>query len=155
MDTTGTEVAKKHSGQPLTDERIEELLKEAEARLRAEAGLEPQQDDSLALQRPTASTTSRSRLPRLDSGLQQPSYLKNQNGVTRTNSSLTVPDTQRKMADGLRTLPRNISESKKVVSPSSLLGHICMRKLNPKLFLDAHQRLFLRLPCLPESVLYS
>ena len=101
----------------LSDDEIEKLLNEAESRLRMKAGLEPAQDDDnmLSLDTDTVqSSVQRVRLPKLEHNLEKSSYLKHENGVTRTDSSLTIPTEQRKMAEGLRLIAGD-QNSKKVV----------------------------------------
>jgi len=105
----------------LSDEQIEELLLEAEARLRAKAGLPYKAVDEaeLALESVTSVPAKRVRLPKLEHGVDRSSYLKDQDGIARTNSTMMVPAEQRKMADGLREVLRE-SGTRKVVSSSSL-----------------------------------
>lgn len=101
----------------LSDDELEKLLNEAESRLRMKAGLEPAQDDDnmLSLDTDTVqSSVQRVRLPKLEHNLEKLSYLKHENGVTRTDSSLTIPTEQRRMAEGLRLIACD-QNSKKVV----------------------------------------
>jgi len=104
----------------LSDERIEELLKGAETRLRAKAGLEPisANEDVLALETTDAAPSRRVHLARLEHNLDRSSYLKNHNGIAKASPDLMVPAEQRKMADGLRTVRKELGNSKKVVSQS-------------------------------------
>lgn len=138
----------------LSDERIEELLKEAEARVRQKAGLKPQTDDVLALDKdkPAATSSKTVHLPKLEHNLERSSYLKNHNGIAKTNPSLMVPAEQRKMAEGLRAVTRENGESKKVVCLSLAYFIPNMRKIQSQILLDAHQHLILRLPCFHESL---
>lgn len=140
----------------LSDERIDELLKEAETRLRAKAGLAPLSDETLTSKSQIPPSTNRVHLPRLEHNLQQSSYLKNQNGVTRTNPNLMVPEVQRKMAEGLRTISTNTIIGKKVVCPWLLFPFLSHEEIKSQSILDAHQHLILRLPYFSESIhLYS
>lgn len=122
----------------LSDDEIEKLLNEAENRLRVKAGLAPSEegDDTLALVPDTApNAVHRVHLPKLEHNLEKKSYLKHQNGIARTDSSLTIPTEQRKMAEGLRSIVSD-QTSKKVVCFLPLIQfNIYMRKFNPKLFL--------------------
>lgn len=101
----------------LSDARIEELLQEAESRLRAKVQLEPESTlDKIALKDTSSPSDSakRIRLQKLQHGVDRSLYLKNENGITRMNTTLMVPDEQRKMADGLRETARG-EEHKKIV----------------------------------------
>lgn len=112
-------VTQTNSGEPeiLTDAQIEELLQEAEDRLRLKAGLPANAgNETLSLTSPNPLSTSKVRLPKLEHNLDQSSYIKNHNGVAITNPSLMVPPEQRKMADGLRTLTVQQTNGKKIVS---------------------------------------
>ncbi|KAK5082925.1 dTDP-fucopyranose mutase [Lithohypha guttulata] len=93
----------------LSDERIEELLQEAETRLRQKAGLE-----ALDTVPTTAGPVKRVHLPKLEHNLEKASYLKNHNGVVKTNADLMVPVAQRKMADGLRSVVNETENRKKM-----------------------------------------
>lgn len=100
----------------LTDAQIEELLREAEDRLRLKAGIPSTPDnETLSLTPVVAPSASKVRLSKLEHNLEPSSYIKNHNGVAKTNSSLMVPSEQRKMADGLRSLDTQ-QPSKKIVS---------------------------------------
>jgi hypothetical protein len=106
----------------LTDAQIEELLQEAEDRLRQKAGLTSNVDTgTLSLSSSSPLPASRIRLPKLDHNLDRSSYIKDHNGVAKTNPSLMVSTEQRKMADGLRTLNTQQTTGKKIVSDPSLL----------------------------------
>ncbi|KAK5942185.1 dTDP-fucopyranose mutase [Knufia obscura] len=100
----------------LSDERIEELLKEAETRLRAKAGLEPisANDDVLALDSTNVASQKRIHFPKLEHNLDRNSYLKNHNGIAKASPDLMVPAEQRKMADGLRAVAKESDTNKKV-----------------------------------------
>lgn len=102
--------------QILSDERIEELLKEAETRLRQQAGLEPN-SSRFGQDVETLAPVSQKRihLPKLQHSLERSSYLKNHDGVTKTDANLMVPKEQRKMADGLRVVAKDSEDNKKVV----------------------------------------
>ncbi|KAK5081472.1 dTDP-fucopyranose mutase [Exophiala xenobiotica] len=100
----------------LSDDRIEELLKEAETRLRAKAGLEPTlaNEDVLALETTDPAPKKRIHFSKLKHNLDRSSYLKNHNGIVKVSPDLMVPAEQRKMADGLRAVTRELGDSKKV-----------------------------------------
>ena len=123
----------------LSDDRIEELLKEAETRLRTKAGLEPVApvDDVLALEPSQAVPRKGIHFPKLEHNLERSSYLKNQNGIVKASPDLMVPAEQRKMAEGLRAVAKDIGDSKKVVSTQSSPISIAfnMRKSYPKFLL--------------------
>lgn len=132
LETSGV-AAQPFPQEVLSDERIEELLQEAEARLRAKAGLEPKViDDGLALESVGSAPAKRVRLPKLEHGADRSAYLKNQNGIARTNSSLMVPAEQRKMADGLREVSRENGSKKMVCLSPSTTTFPNMRKSYPK-----------------------
>lgn len=106
------------SHEVLTDEQIENLLQDAEARLRAKAGLSVQKvesDDVLQLESDAVRPTRRLKFPRLEHDLDRSTYIKNENGVAKTSANLTVPTEQRKMAEELRALPAIDSAGKRVV----------------------------------------
>lgn len=122
----------------LSEEEIEDLLNQAETRLLVKAGLASTEDDEnlLSLSGDAAqSSVQRVRLPKLEHNLENSSYLQTQNGVTRTDSSLTIPAEQRKMANGLR--PILIEEKNKKVVCRNVSSCTCihMRKFNPKFLL--------------------
>lgn len=122
----------------LSDEEIEKLLNEAENRLRVKAGLETteQDDNVLALDADVApSSVQRVHLPKLEHNLEKSSYLKHQNGIARTNSSLTIPTEQLKMAEGLRSIVSEQTSKKVVCSPLPSLESIHMRKIYPNYLL--------------------
>ena len=139
----------------LTDEQIEELLKEAEDRLHAKAGLEPLTQDSedvLTLDTQDVRQHRQIHFPKLEHNLNGSSYINNHSGVAKTSSQLMVPAEQRKMAEVLRSVTKDGKSSSKVVrSTLTILCLSCMRTFNPNHFLDAHQRLFLSLPCYHEG----
>jgi len=142
----------------LSDDRIEDLLKEAETRLRAKAGLEPTpaNEDVLALETTDAAPKKRIHFSKLEHNLDRSSYLKNHNGVVKASPDLMVPAEQRKMADGLRAVTRELGDSKKVVSrPTAfkLLPFPQYEEILSQLSLDAHQHLILSLPCSHESLI--
>ena len=144
------------NGQPeiLTDAQIEELIKEAEDRLRRKAGLEPNVDnETLSLNSAAPLSASRVRLSKLEHNLDRSSYIKNHNGVAKTNPSLMVPTEQRKMADGLRSLSTQQASSKKIVSnPFVFSLSIQHEETLSQTSLDADQHLILRMPCYHESI---
>jgi len=121
----------------LSDDRIEELLKEAETRLRAKAGLEPvtADDDVLALETTQAVPGKIVHFPKLEHNLERSSYLKNHNGIVKASPDLMVPAEQRKMAEGLRVVAKDIGDSKKVVSTQSMSTAFNVRKIYPKFLL--------------------
>lgn len=105
----------------LTDAQIEELLQEAEDRLRQKAGLPPNIDnETLSLSAVVAPSATKIHLSKLEHNLDRSSYIKNHNGVAKTNPSLMVPTEQRKMADGLRSLDTQQTSGKKIVSNPSI-----------------------------------
>jgi len=109
----------------LSDDRIEELLKEAETRLRAKAGLEltSANEDILTLESTDAAAMKKIHLPKLEHNLNRNSYLKSQNGIAKAIPDLMIPAEQRRMADGLREVAKETSDNKKVVCihPSTTL----------------------------------
>lgn len=137
----------------LSDERIEELLKEAETRLRAKAGLEPisANDDVLALDSTNVASQKRIHFPKLEHNLDRNSYLKNHNGIAKASPDLMVPAEQRKMADGLRAVAKESDTNKKVVRTLTNASFTQHEEILSQILLDAHQRLILRLPCFHES----
>lgn len=139
----------------LTDAQIEELLQEAEDRLRQKVGLASNVDnETLSLSSGAPPSASKVRLSKLEHNLYRSSYIKNHNGVAKTNPSLMVPTEQRKMADGLRTLNTQQASSKKIVSsPSvSIWSSIQYEEILSQTSLDADQHLILRMPCYHESI---
>jgi len=144
--------ADSRSPEILSDEQIEELLQEAEARLRAKAGLPTKviDNDELALESTTSVPAKRVRLPKLEHGVDRSSYLKDQNGIVRTNSILMVPAEQRRRADGLREVLRE-NGTRKVVSSSLLLTQpFSHEEIISQFSLDADQHLILRVSCFHE-----
>lgn len=117
----------------MTDEQIDQLLVEAEARLREKAALlstparanEIRLDNTEAKARQrkpyvdqillTASLTDKiSSLPKLRHGLGQQTYIKDSQGVAQTKPQAAIPQDQRKLADGLRTV-EVAQKAKKIV----------------------------------------
>lgn len=91
----------------LSDQRIEELIQEAEARARAKAGVvtAPEPEDELTLQEETPDFARRKAIPKLKHGLEKESYIQEQHGVAQVKSQVLVTKQQQGLADRLRTLP--------------------------------------------------
>ena len=117
----------------LTDDQIEQLLQEAEARLRAKAGQLPptESEDVIALQESEPAQSKRRAIPRLQHGLNSSSYISEKNGVAQVNPTLLTTPSQQKLADGLRSVETK-QRNKKEVGHSYSHTFICMRKINPK-----------------------
>jgi hypothetical protein len=100
----------------LSDEQIEQLLQEAEIRLRAREGqvVPVESEDLIALQETEASRTKRKAIPRLQHGLQTSSYISEKNGVAQVNPTLLATPAQRKIADNLRNVQVKQKNKKEV-----------------------------------------
>lgn len=129
-------------GDIMSDEQIDELLQQAEARLREKAGLQIQKIEG---------KEKRIAIPKLQHGMDKSSYISEKNGVARVDPNLLVKKDDNKMADGLRSIEAK-GKSKAVVSfiISLLFSVTIMRKIFPKTFLDADQQFILNLPCFHE-----
>ena len=122
----------------LSDQQIEELLQEAETRLRAKAGLDLKPQDSeeiLSLGSALPAPSKKIHFPKLEHNLDRSSYIKTHNGVAKAAPNLIVPATQREMADGLRAVSRWNGENKKMVSYFPSLPFSSMRKSYPNFLL--------------------
>ena len=140
------------ASETLSDEQIEHLLQEAEARLRAKAGLAVQRtesDDIMQFEDAVTKQAKQIRFPKLDHQLAGSVYIRNENGIAKTSAQLTVPAEQSKMAEELRSLPTQNPAGKKVVRPSISLKSFSHEEIISQIFLEAHQHLILRMPCLP------
>ena len=87
----------------LSDEQVQQLLQEAEDRLRAQSGV---MEPSAALLR---------SLPKLDHGMKTSSYIKEKDGIAQVDAARLVDDEQRKLANAPHTA-EPLSRSKKTVS---------------------------------------
>ncbi|EXJ86499.1 hypothetical protein A1O3_03450 [Capronia epimyces CBS 606.96] len=106
----------------LTDEQIDQLLAEAEARLREQAVLlsTPSGADEISLDTTEAKAKERKPLPKLRHGLGQQTYIKDNQGVALTKPQATIPRDQRKLADGLR--PVEVAEKSKKINDQLSAG---------------------------------
>lgn len=151
-------VAQVHREEPeiLTDVQIEQLLQEAEHRLRHQAGLATHTDDgTIDLTPVTTAPANRVRLSKLEHNLNPTAYIKDHNGVAKTNANLMVPTEQRRMADGLRSIKTQQTGKKIVSSPPILVSNLYQNEeILSQIYLDADQHLILRMPCYHESFSY-
>jgi hypothetical protein len=133
----------------LSDEQIELLLQEAEGRLRAKAGavvapIQAENELTLRLDEDQPEFAKRKPIPRLQHGLNDTSYIKNQDGVAEVVPELLASKEQQKLADRLRSVEVK-NKSKKEVCATSFFRTPYMRKFIPT-FLDADQLLVLSRP---------
>ncbi|KIX10377.1 uncharacterized protein Z518_01459 [Rhinocladiella mackenziei CBS 650.93] len=107
-------------GEILTDEQIDQLLDEAEARLREKASLAPTDAiiDEISLR--TGETKTRQPLPKLRHGLNRRTYIQDNQGVAETNPPATITDQHQKMGDGLRSV--GLSEKSKKINDQISAG---------------------------------
>ncbi|EXJ80286.1 hypothetical protein A1O1_08428 [Capronia coronata CBS 617.96] len=106
----------------LTDEQIDQLLVEAEARLREKAGLSLTASgaDEISLVTAEVKAKQRKPLPKLRHGLGQQTYIKDSQGVALTKPQATIPKEQRKLADGLRAV--EVAEKTKKINDQLSAG---------------------------------
>ncbi|EHY57471.1 dTDP-fucopyranose mutase [Exophiala dermatitidis] len=106
----------------LTDEQIDQLLVEAEARLREKAGLSSTSAgaDEISLNTTGVKTKQRKPLPKLQHGLAQQTYIKDNHGVAEAKPQATIPKDQRKLADGLRSV--EVAEKAKKINDQTSAG---------------------------------
>lgn len=92
----------------LSDDQIERLLQEAETRLRANNGtvatIEPENELTLRLDEDKPEFVKRKPIPRLQHGLNEKSYLKEQDGVAMVVPELLATKDQQTLADNLRSI---------------------------------------------------
>ena len=141
------------SAEILSDEQIDQLLQEAETRLRAKAGqvAPTESDDVITLQDTHAVRTKRKAIPRLQPGSMAKSYIAEKDGVAHVNPGLLSTAAQQKLANGLRSVEKKQKSKKEVGTLSVHRDHIHMRKIHPNL-LDAVQHFFLTCPAPYESI---
>ncbi|EXJ72125.1 uncharacterized protein A1O5_04629 [Cladophialophora psammophila CBS 110553] len=85
----------------LTDEQINDLLSQAEARLREKS--ETTNEDEISLEASTT-TTSRKTIPRLRHSLVRSKYIHDNQGVAETNAKATLERQHSLPVDGLRSI---------------------------------------------------
>ncbi|ETI23319.1 hypothetical protein G647_05119 [Cladophialophora carrionii CBS 160.54] len=120
----------------LTDEQIDDLLTQAEARLRAKAAGADEGERLLV----TGNTASKPRkpLPKLRHGLTRSTYIKDNQGVAQTDPKATIVQPQVSQAGGLR--PVELPQKSKKVNDQTSAGpewfDMPKTKLTPQLKRD-------------------
>lgn len=165
------------TGEILSDEAIDQLLIEAEVRLREKASNQlstTAQEDEIHFESDAVKFAPRKpyaehlffagslsdlslSLPKLRHGLGRSNYLKDNGGVAETNPLATIGRYENKPGDGLKTvgLSENTKKSKLVCTQNFFmpLSHH-MRKFNPKLLLDADQQSILACPASVRALFF-
>ena len=103
----------------LSDDQIELLIQEAEARLRAKNEVvtvdEPEEILTLRDEQTEATIRKRKPIPRLEHGINTRSYLQDRHGVAQVNPELLANKQQQALADQLRLIEKKKDKSKKEV----------------------------------------
>ncbi|OAP57067.1 hypothetical protein AYL99_09180 [Fonsecaea erecta] len=86
----------------LSDEQIDDLLAQAEARLREKSKATDEDEISLEIVKPT--TTSRKIIPKLHHGLVRPKYINDKQGVAETNAKAVLELQQSLLVDGFSSV---------------------------------------------------
>ena len=104
----------------LSDEQIEELIQEAEQRLRRkrQPSVPVESEDILTFEENTSEKPTRVRIPRIEHGLDLKGYLQDQKGVIRVKPELLANKQQQNLADRLRCLEAEQKPTKKEVCSS-------------------------------------
>ena len=123
----------------LSDDQIEQLIQEAEARAHARAGAiaAPAPDHELTLQIDTSEFAQRKAIPRLEHGLERQSYIQEQQGVAQVKPELLATKEQHTLAEQLRTVEaqKKKKKSKKQVSNSYFSDSLLLHEENHPNFL--------------------
>jgi hypothetical protein len=121
----------------LSDEQIEQLIQEAEARANQRAKslaiTETLLDDEITLQDNIPDTRKRKPIPRLHHGLEKQSYIEERNGVAQVKHELLATKEQRSLAEKLKK-PETLHKSNKKVKKTQVHNTVyfySMRKLHP------------------------
>ncbi|EXJ62825.1 hypothetical protein A1O7_03265 [Cladophialophora yegresii CBS 114405] len=102
----------------LTDEQIDELLSQAEARLREKAA--GADEGEILLVADNTAPKSRKPLPKLRHGLARSTYIKDNHGVAETDPKATIVQPQASQAGGLR--PIELPQKAKKVNDQTSAG---------------------------------
>ena len=100
----------------LSDQQIEWLIQEAEARARAKAGTisAPVEENVLTLSEDTPEIARRKPIPKLKHGLERQSYIQEQHGVAKVKPELLATKEQQTLAEKLKTVETRRKSMKKV-----------------------------------------
>jgi hypothetical protein len=102
----------------LSDEQIDTLLQEAEGRLRAKAGAlatkEPADELNLALDEEQPEPTKRRPIPKLQSGIDLKSYIRDNRGVAQVAPQRFALEQQHNSGTDLRSVEYNQQSKKEV-----------------------------------------
>ena len=117
----------------LSDSQIEQLLQEAETRLKSNSGAvataDPDDELTFELHEDKPELAKRKPIPKLQHGLEKSSYIRDQHGVAKVRPELLATKEQQTLADQLRSVP--VQEgSKKEVCLLPRYQNPCMRKLS-------------------------
>ncbi|KAH0846552.1 rRNA-processing protein fcf2 [Fonsecaea pedrosoi] len=102
----------------LTDEQIDDLLSQAEVRLRGKSHSANEDEISLEIVKPT--TTSRKIVPKLHSNLVRTKYINDKQGVAETNAKAVLEHQQSLLADGFKSV--EVSHKSKKVNDQTSAG---------------------------------
>ena len=122
----------------LSDDQIEQLIQEAEARAHARAGAiaAPAPDHELTLQIDTPEFAKRKAIPRLEHGIERQFYIQEQQGVAQVKPELLAMKEQHTLAEQLRTVEaQKKKKSKKQVSNSYFSDSLLLHEENHPNFL--------------------
>ncbi|KIX98120.1 uncharacterized protein Z520_06200 [Fonsecaea multimorphosa CBS 102226] len=100
----------------LTDQQIDDLLAQAEVRLREKS--KSTNEDEISLEIVTPTTTSRKIIPKIHHGLVRSRYINDKQGVAETNAKAILERQQSLLADGLRSV-ETVQKSKKTNDQTS------------------------------------
>ncbi|KIW71267.1 hypothetical protein PV04_03450 [Phialophora macrospora] len=120
----------------LTDEKIDELLTQAEARLRAKAT--GTLGGEVLLAKDDTTSKSRKPLPKLRHGLTRSPYIKDNQGVAETNPKATIAQQQASQAAGWKhvELPQNAKKINDQISAGPEWFDMPKTNLTPQLKRD-------------------